>query len=109
MTDKIVVLSTAGSHEEARRLATHFVEKRTAACVNILPAVQSIYRWKGTVEDAQEWLLIIKTRRSLLPALQRELRVQHSYEVPEMIALPIVEGLPEYLDWIDEETAEREP
>jgi periplasmic divalent cation tolerance protein len=105
MTDKIVVLSTAGSQEEAHRLAMHLVEKRVAACVNILPAVQSIYRWKGAVEDAQEWLLIIKTRRQLLPGLQRELRTVHSYEVPEMIALPIVEGLEAYLNWIDEETA----
>jgi periplasmic divalent cation tolerance protein len=106
MTDKIVVLSTAGSQEEAHRLATHLVEKRAAACVNILPAVQSIYRWKRAVEDAQEWLLIIKTRRPLLPALKRELRAVHSYEVPEMIALPVVDGLEEYLNWIDEETAE---
>jgi periplasmic divalent cation tolerance protein len=106
MTDKIVVLSTAGSQEEAHRLATHFIEKRVAACVNILPGVRSIYRWKGAVEDGLEFMLIIKTRRSLLPALEQELRSAHSYEIPEMIALPVVEGLQEYLNWIDQETSE---
>ena len=106
MTDKIVVLSTAGSQEEAHRLATHLIEKRLAACVNILPGVRSVYRWKGAVEDGLEFMLIVKTRRPLLRALEEELRSVHSYEVPEMIALPVVEGLEEYLNWIDEETSE---
>lgn len=83
MTDKIVVLSTAGSQEEALRLATHLIEKGVAACVNILPAVRSVYRWKGAVEEAQECMLIMKTRRPLLPALEKELRALHSYEVPK--------------------------
>lgn len=106
MTDKIVVLSTVGSPDEAHRVAMHLIEKRVAACVNILPAVRSIYRWKGAVEDGQEAILLIKTRRPLLQMLEKELRAVHSYEVPEMIALPVVEGLEEYLSWIDMETSE---
>ena len=106
MTDKIVVLSTAGSQEEAHRVAMRLVEKRVAACVNILPAVHSVYRWKGIVEEGQEAMLLIKTRRPLLKILEKELRAVHSYEVPEMIALPVVEGLGDYLNWIDMETME---
>jgi periplasmic divalent cation tolerance protein len=106
MTDKIVVLSTAGSPDEAHRLAMQLVEKRLAACVNILPAVRSVYRWKGAVEDGQEVMLLIKTRRPLLKNLEKELRAVHSYEVPEMVALPVVEGLEDYLNWIDMETME---
>lgn len=104
MTDKIVVLSTAGSGEEARRIALHLVEKRVAACVNITPGVRSIYRWKGIVEESAEVMLLIKTRRALLRALEIELRAVHSYEVPEIVALPIVDGLEQYIEWIDAET-----
>lgn len=104
MTDKIVVLTTAGSDEEAQRIASHLVERWVAACVNIVPGVRSIYRWKGAVEDGQELLLVIKTRRDLLKRLEAELRTVHSYEVPELLALPVVEGLESYLDWIDEST-----
>ena len=106
MTDKIVVLSTCGSPEEAARLARRLVETRAAACVNILPGVSSVYRWKGAVEEAQELLLVIKTRRPLLERLISELRAVHSYEVPEVVALPVVDGLDSYLAWIDEETSE---
>jgi periplasmic divalent cation tolerance protein len=105
MTDKIVVLSTAGSDEEAQRIARHLVERRVAACVNIVPGVRSIYRWKGAIEDSQEFLLVIKTRRELLKKLEIELRPVHSYEIPELLALPVVDGLEPYLDWIDEATA----
>jgi periplasmic divalent cation tolerance protein len=105
MTDKIVVLSTCGSAEEAGRVAKHLVESRAAACVNILPGAHSVYRWKGAVEEADEWVLIIKTRRDLLELLTSELRSVHSYEVPEVLAIPVVDGLPEYLAWVDEETA----
>jgi len=104
MTDKILVLSNCGSEEEASRIARHLVETRVAACVNILPAVKSIYRWKGAVEEAAEWTLLIKTRRDLFPALSTAVRGMHSYEVPELIAIPIVEGLHEYLGWIDDST-----
>jgi periplasmic divalent cation tolerance protein len=104
MTDKIVVFSNCGSAEEAEKVAKHLVETRVAACVNIISGVRSIYRWKGAVEDASEWTLLIKTRRALLERVERELRKVHSYEVPELVALPIVDGLESYLQWIDDET-----
>lgn len=104
MTDKIVVFSTCGSEEEAVRVARTLIESQLAACVNILPQIRSIYRWQGAIEDGAEWLLVIKTKRELFPALTAKLRTVHSYEVPEAIALPIVDGLPEYLAWIDRES-----
>jgi periplasmic divalent cation tolerance protein len=103
MTDKIVVLSTCDSQEQAARLARHLVEQRLAACVNILPQVRSIYRWKEKVEDAGEWMLVIKSRRDLFLALRAEIEKMHSYEVPEIIALPVVEGSDAYLGWLDHE------
>ncbi len=105
MTDKIVLLSTAGSAEEAERIAAGLVEKRLAACVNIVAGVRSVYRWKGAVERASEWLLIIKSRRDRFAALREELARLHSYEVPEAIALPVAEGAESYLAWIDAEVA----
>jgi periplasmic divalent cation tolerance protein len=103
MTDKILALSTCGSAEEAERIARGLVEARLAACVNIVPGLRSIYRWQGAVEDAGEWLLLIKSRRDLLEPLEAELRRLHSYEVPEMIAVAIVDGAPDYLAWMDAE------
>lgn len=105
MTDKIVVLSTCGSTEEAESLARALIEARLAACVNIVPGVRSVYRWKEAIEESGEWLLVIKTRRELLERLMAELRRLHSYEVPEAIALAVVDGLPTYLSWIDAETS----
>jgi len=103
LTDKIVVLVTCGSAKEARRIARALVERRLAACGNILEApVRSIYRWKGKVETAREYLLLIKTSRGRLAALQDEVKRLHSYDVPEIIALPIAKGSPEYLKWISE-------
>ncbi len=100
MTDKIVVLSTCASSEEAERIARTLVEKKLAACVNILPVVRSIYRWKGAIEDDQETLLLIKTSRALFGDLRVEIQKLHSYEVPEAIAIPIVDGLERYLKWM---------
>jgi periplasmic divalent cation tolerance protein len=103
LTDKIVVLMTCGSAKEARRIARALVEKRLAACGNILEApVQSIYRWKGKVETAKEYLLLIKTSRRRFAALQAEVKRLHSYDVPEIIALPIAKGSTDYLKWIAE-------
>ncbi len=102
MTDKRVVLSTAGSHEQARTLAQALVTRRLAACVNIVGPLESIYRWKGNVETDQEFLLIIKSTEQQFPAVRAAIRELHSYELPECIELPIEDGLPEYLDWIGE-------
>lgn len=101
MTDKIVVLSTCDSGAQAEELARSLVDQHLAACVNILPGVRSIYRWQGRMEDAAEWMLVIKSRRDLLPALREALAKVHSYEVPEVIALPVVDGSAAYLEWLD--------
>jgi periplasmic divalent cation tolerance protein len=103
MTDKIVVLSTCDSQEQAARLARHLVEQRLAACVNILAQVRSFYRWNEKVEDAGEWMLVIKSRRDLFLALRAEIEKMHSYEVPEIVALPVVDGSEAYLRWLDHE------
>jgi periplasmic divalent cation tolerance protein len=95
---------TAGSSEEAEQLASSLVEERLAACVNRIKEVQSIYRWKGKVERSSEELLVIKTRRDLFEALKSRVQELHSYTVPEVIALPILEGNPSYLQWLNEQT-----
>jgi periplasmic divalent cation tolerance protein len=105
MTDKIVILSACDSEEQAARLARHLVELRLAACVNIVPGARSIYRWKGAIEEASEWLLVIKSRRDLFSSIQSEIAKTHSYEVPELLALPVVEGAVGYLEWMDRELA----
>jgi periplasmic divalent cation tolerance protein len=103
MTDKIVVLLTCGSVKEARKIARALVEARLVACVNILQApAQSIYRWKGKVESSKEFLLVLKSSRRRFAALQRAVRNLHSYNVPEIIALPIERGSRDYLAWISE-------
>jgi periplasmic divalent cation tolerance protein len=109
MTDKIIVFSNCGSADEAERVARRLVETRAAACVNIIPGVRSIYRWKGAIEDAAEWTLLIKTRRTMFERVEREIRSAHSYDLPEVIAAPVVDGLEAYLGWIDEETEDRGP
>jgi periplasmic divalent cation tolerance protein len=102
LTDKYLVLVTCRSAAEARRIADAVVEKRLAACVNILPgAVTSIYRWKGRVESAREKLLLIKTSRGRLAKLQATVERLHSYDVPEFIALPIAAGSRTYLSWLE--------
>ena len=103
MTDKIVVLVTCGSAKEARRVARALVKARLAACANVVDTpVRSIYRWKGRVESAKEYLLIIKTSRQLFAALQARVKQLHSYDVPEIIAVPIAAGSVNYLRWLDE-------
>jgi uncharacterized protein involved in tolerance to divalent cations len=103
LTDKLVVLVTCSSAAEARRIARAVVEARLAACVSILPgAVTSVYRWKGKVASSRERLLLIKTSRKRLAKLRAAVERLHSYDVPEFIALPIVEGSPAYLAWLGE-------
>ncbi len=102
MTDKIVVLSTAESGDQARKLARALVEGRLAACVNIVGGLKSVYRWKGAVEESDEVLLLIKTSRELLPQVRAAIEQMHSYELPEVIALPILDGSGRYLEWLAE-------
>jgi periplasmic divalent cation tolerance protein len=103
MTDKIVVLTTCSSEEEARRVALRLVEARLAACAAVTPGVTSFYHWKGSLEESREWSLTLKTSRDRFDALVRELQRIHSYEVPEIVALPILDGSHAYLEWIDRE------
>jgi periplasmic divalent cation tolerance protein len=106
MTDKIVVLVTCGSAKEARKIVRAVVEKRLAACANILTSpVHSVYRWKGRVESAKEFLLIIKTTKARFPKLKSAVKRLHTYEVPEIIALPIIAGASNYLTWISDSVA----
>jgi len=103
MTDKIVVFSTCGSQEEAERLARKLLEARLAACVNVIMQIRSFYWWKGKIEDSGEWLLVIKTSRGLFERVRLVLEGAHSYELPEVLALPVVEGSPNYLTWLEGE------
>jgi periplasmic divalent cation tolerance protein len=109
VTDKIVVLSTCESEHEALRLAKHLLENRLAACVNIIPGARSIFRWKDKIEEVAEFVLLIKSRRDLFAALSIELQKVHSYETPEVIALPVLEGAERYLGWLDNELQSDSP
>ncbi len=102
MTDKRLVLSTTSSREEAEKIANALVENRLAACVQILGPMRSIYRWKGAVENTEEFLLLMKTTATSLAGLRRELQKLHSYEVPECVEISIESGLPAYMHWIEE-------
>jgi len=103
---KVVVLVTASSQEEAQKIADLLLEKRKAACVNIVPKVDSKFWWEGKLDSAQESLLIIKTKASVLPEVIKLVKQAHSYTVPEVIALPIIGGNEDYLRWVDEEVRE---
>lgn len=102
MTDARVVFTTAGDTAEAEKIARTLIERRLAACVNILPPVRSIYRWQGKIEDGAEILLLIKTSAAQFLAVQNAIKELHSYDVPECIALPITDGSPDYLKWLTE-------
>ena len=100
MLEFIVVYVTAGSAQEADQLAQALVGEKLAACVNRIQSIQSVYRWQGQVEQNEEELLIIKTRKELFPALEKRVRELHSYSVPEIIAVPLVAGSAGYLGWL---------
>jgi periplasmic divalent cation tolerance protein len=102
MTGKRIVLTTAGSSEEAQRVASALVERRLAACVNIIPGVESVYRWQGNIEVTREWLLVIKTTDAAFERLRDAILKLHSYEVPEIISLALDDGSEAYLRWIEE-------
>jgi len=100
MTDKIIVLATAGSKDEARKIGRALVERMLAACVNVVPQVRSIYRWEGEIEEAEELLLVIKTTRAAFEDVRAVVLELHSYDLPECISLAIEDGSLEYLSWI---------
>ena len=100
MTDALVVLVTTPSPERAAEIARALVEERLAACGSVVPAVRSIYRWEGKVQDDAEALLVLKTERRLVEALKERLPVLHPYQVPELLVLPVEDGLGAYLDWV---------
>jgi periplasmic divalent cation tolerance protein len=102
MTDKILVLTSAGSKDEARKIGRALVERLLAACVNIVPQVGSIYRWEGEVEEAEEWLLIVKTTRAAFERVRDAINELHSYDLPECIAVSIESGSIAYLAWLGE-------
>jgi periplasmic divalent cation tolerance protein len=102
MTDTRIILTATGSEEEARKIARALVERRLAACVNIVPQITSVYRWQGKVEEAREWLLIVKTTVAAFDQVSHAIAELHSYELPECICLTIEDGSPAYLQWIAE-------
>jgi len=105
MSNARIVLTTAGSQEEARKIAHALVDRRLAACVNIVPQVESVYRWQGKVESASEWLLVIKTQASAFERVRNTIKELHSYDLPECVMLEVAAGSEEYLNWIAENIA----
>jgi len=105
--DAIVVFLTAANGEEATRLADMLVGAHLAACVQILPEMESVYRWQGKIERSSEVLLLVKTTRGKFDELEREVRALHSYETPEIIAIPVVAGSGPYLEWLIQATSLR--
>lgn len=103
MTKYIQVITAVDSRKNAAQIARKLVEKRLAACVQIVGPIQSTYRWKGRIEHAAEWLCLIKTRRDRYPKVERALRAVHPYEVPEILAVPVSMGGRSYLRWLDKE------
>lgn len=106
MSDVLIVLTNLPDAESADRLARLLVEQRAAACVNRLAPCASTYRWQGAVETATEVPLLIKTTRAAYPRLEQAIRAAHPYELPEIVAVSVTEGLPAYLGWVDQETKE---
>ena len=104
MTDYILVLITASSEKEGEKIASSLVKERLAACVNLIAGVRSTFRWKGRVSLEEEVLLIVKTKDRLFGRLKKRVVELHSYEVPEIVALPILAGFEKYLNWIEKET-----
>ena len=100
----LVILVTMDNHEEAVRIGEEMVNTKLAACANIIPGIQSIYRWKGKITKAQEVLLILKSTKSRYRALEKAIKAMHTYEIPEIIALPVKEGLDRYMGWVRSET-----
>ncbi|MFZ0537654.1 MAG: divalent-cation tolerance protein CutA [Candidatus Sulfotelmatobacter sp.] len=107
MTNKRIVLTTTGSEAEAQKIARHLVESRMAACVNIIPQITSVYRWQGKVEEACEWLLLIKTTADGFEKIREAIAELHSYELPECVCLTVEDGSAKYLQWIADSVGEK--
>lgn len=106
MTSTCLVLTTVGSADEARKIAHALVERRLAACVNIVPQIESVYRWQGKIETAAEWLLIVKTHVERFADVKGAIESSHSYELPECIMLEVSGGAQKYLEWIEKNSLE---
>ncbi len=104
MEKVIQIVTTASDRKIIEKIGRELIEKRLIACAQIVGPIQSIYRWKGKVEDTNEWLLLMKSRESLYSAIEAEFKRLHPYEIPEIIATSIERGLPEYMDWVTKET-----
>ncbi len=104
MTDAIQVVTTTPTKDLAERIASALVERHLAACVQVAGPIRSTYRWKGAIESAEEWVAIAKTRRVKFAEVEAAIRAMHPYEVPEILAVPILDGAADYLKWLAEET-----
>ena len=102
MTDNVVIMVTAASRRECRKIARHLVEAKLAACVNITQPIESVYRWKGKLADDKEFLMLIKSTRGLFPQIKTAISKIHSYHTPEIICLPIIDGSRNYLQWLSD-------
>jgi len=100
----IVILVTCKNNSEAERISEHLIQEHLAACTNIIPKIQSVFHWQGAIEHEEEALMIIKSQRQHLNRIAENIKHEHSYDTPEIIALPIIGGSDEYLSWIVEET-----
>jgi len=109
VTDKVVILVTAASKKECRKIARHLVESKLAACVNITRQVESIYHWEGKIADEQEYQLFIKSTRELFSEIKAAISELHSYHTPEIICLPIIEGSRNYLQWVGDSVKAASP
>lgn len=104
MTDFLQIQTTTATKEDAERIAAALVERRLAACVHVVGPITSVYRWQGKTETSSEWLCVAKTQQALYPAVEAAIRELHRYEVPEIVATPIVAGSESYLNWVRSET-----
>lgn len=104
MEETLLIMTTMPDMQSAQNLARRLVERRLAACVNILPAVQSVYRWQGVIEEAAEITMLAKTTRARYAEIESAIKEAHPYQLPEIVALPVAAGLPAYLSWVAEET-----
>ena len=109
MTDKVVILVTAASKKECRKIARHLVESKLAACVNISQPIESVYRWQGKISTDREYQLFIKSTRELFPEIKSAISMLHSYHTPEIICLPIIDGSRNYLQWISDSVKPASP